>query len=115
MLSALEEELAALREAALFAVNNVNAGGVLFEDHLWAMPARVRMVGLSGVRHGAALALVAVQLCSGHDFCLLEPGFPVGVNEEETAELTGDFIATAEAIVVAMHAGDVVLTAFFES
>jgi len=45
---------------------------------------------------------------------LLEPGFPVGTDEEEKEELTGDFITVAEAIVVAMHAGDVVLAAFFE-
>ena len=57
MLSALEEELAALQEAALIAVNDVNARGVLLEDRLWAMPASVRMVALHGVRHGAALAL----------------------------------------------------------
>ena len=57
MLSALEKELAALREAALIAVNDVNAEGVLLEDRLWAMPARVRTVALSGVRHGEALAL----------------------------------------------------------
>ena len=62
MLSALEEELAALREVALIAVNDMNAGGVLHEDHLWAMLAWVRMVALSGVPwgylspgHGAAL------------------------------------------------------------
>jgi hypothetical protein len=33
-------------------VNDMNAGGVLLEDHLWAMPAHVRMVTLSGVCHG---------------------------------------------------------------
>ena len=57
MLSALEEELAALREAALVAVNDVNAGCVLLEDYLWAMPAQVWTVALCGVCHGAALAL----------------------------------------------------------
>ena len=56
MLSALEE-LAALREAALVAINDVNVGGVLLEDRLWAMLAQVRTVALSRVRHGAALAL----------------------------------------------------------
>ena len=91
----------------------MNVGGLL-EDHLWAMPARVRMVGLSGVRHGAALALVAVQLCSGHDFCLLEPGFLVGTDEEEKKDLTGDFTATTEAIMADTHAGDVILATFFE-
>ena len=92
----------------------MNTGGVLLEDCLWAMPAWVRMVALRGVHHGAALALATVQLCFGHDLCLLEPSFPVGVDEEEKEELTGDFITVAEAIVVAMHAGDVVLAAFFE-
>jgi hypothetical protein len=56
MLSALEE-LAALQEAALVAVNNVNVGGLLLEDCLWTMLACVRMVALQGVCHRAALAL----------------------------------------------------------
>ena len=34
VLSALEEELAALQEAALIMVNDVNTGGVLLEDCL---------------------------------------------------------------------------------
>ena len=111
---ALKEELATLREVTLIAVNDVNAGGVLLEDHLWDMPAWGRTVALSGVHHGATLALAMAQLCSGHDLRLLEPGFPVGANEEETEELTGDFTAAAEAIVAATHTGDVVLAAFFE-
>jgi hypothetical protein len=57
VLLALEEELVALREAALVAVNYVNARGVLLDDRLWAMPSWVRTVALSGVCHGAALAL----------------------------------------------------------
>ena len=105
--------MTALWETALIAINDVNAGGVLLEDHLWAMPGQVRMVALHKVRHGAALALAAAQLHSGHDLRLLEPGFLVGADEQE--ELIGDFIATAEAIMVATHAGDVVLAAFFES
>ena len=56
MLSALEE-LAALQELALVTVKDMNTEGVLLEDCLWAMPAQVRMVALSGVRHGATLAL----------------------------------------------------------
>ena len=71
-------------------------------------------MALSGVCHGAALALAVVQLCSSHDLRLLEPSFLVGTNEEEKEELIGDFTATVEAIMVAMHAGDVILTAFFE-
>jgi len=94
VLLALEEELAALREVALVAVNNVNARGVLLEDHLRAMPARVSIVALSGVRHGAALALATAQLRSSHDLRLLEPGFLVGIDEEEQEDLIGDFTAT---------------------
>jgi hypothetical protein len=54
-----------------------------------------------------------MQLRSSHDLCLLEPGFPAGA-DEEMEEPTGDFTATAEAIMAAMHVGDVVLAAFFE-
>jgi len=72
-------------------------------------------VALRVVCHGASLALAVVQLHSGHDLRLLEPGFPVGADEEEKEEeLTGDFTIAAEAIVMAKHAGDVVLLAFFE-
>ena len=69
-------------------------------------------MALCGAHHGAALALAAAQLHSGHDLCLLEPGFPVGADQEE--ELTGDFTATMEAIMAATHVGDVILAAFFE-
>ena len=55
-----------------------------------------------------------VELRCGHDLRQLEPGFPVGTDEEEHEELIGDFNVTVEAIVAAMHAGDVVLAAFFE-
>ena len=92
----------------------MNAGGVLLEDRLWAMPALVRMVALHRVHHGAALALAAAQLCSDHDLCLPESGFPVGADEEDNEELTGDFTTTVEAIMAATHAGDIVLAAFFE-
>ena len=114
MLSALEEELTALRVVALVVVNDVNMGGLLLEYHLWAMPARFRMVALRVVRHGATLALAMAQLHSGHDLRQIEPGFSVGANEEEQEELIGDFTTTTEAIVVATHAEDVVLAVFFE-
>ena len=44
---------------------------------------------------------------------MLEPGFLVGTDEEEE-ELTGDFTAAVEANMAATHAGDVVLSTFFE-
>ena len=88
--------------------------GVLLEDRLWAMLAQVRTVALSGVHHGAALTLATTLLCFGHDLRLLQPGFPIGADEEEKEELTGDFTTAVEAIVVATHVGDVVLADFFE-
>ena len=92
----------------------MNVRGVLLEDCLWAMLARVRMVALSGVDHGATLGLAMVQLHSGHDLRLLEPSFLVGTDEVEKEELIGVFTATVEAIVAAMHAGDIILATFFE-
>ena len=105
--------MAALREATIVAINDENVGGVLLEDRLWAMPAHVRTVALHRVRHGAALALAMVQLRSSHDLYLLEPGFLVSADEEKE-ELTGYFTATMEAIMVATHAGEIILVAFFE-
>ena len=80
MLSDLEEELSALQVAALIAINDMNPGGLLLEDYLWAMPAHVRMVALHGVCHGAANALAMARLHSGHDLHLLKPSFLVGGN-----------------------------------
>jgi hypothetical protein len=77
------------------------------------MLARVRTVALRGVHHRATLVLATAQLHSNHDLHLLEPSFLVGTNEEEE-ELTANFTATVEAIVVATHAEDVVLAVFFE-
>ena len=93
--------MAALREVALVTVNDMNAGGVLLEDRLWAMPTQVRTVALSRVHHGAALALAMALLRFGHDLHLLQPRFLVGADVEEKEELTGDFTAATEAIVVA--------------
>ena len=76
------------------------------------MLARVRMVALHGVCHGATMAMA--QLCSSYDLRLPEPGFPIGADEEEQEELIGHFTATTEAYVVATHAGDIILAAFFE-
>ena len=78
------------------------------------MLARVRMVALHGVCHGAALAVATAQLRSDDDLHLLEPGFLVGANEPELEELIGDFTAATEAIMAATRVGDIVLTTFFD-
>ena len=102
-----------LQEMALALINDVNPEGLFLKDCLWAMPAHVRMVVFHGVRHGAALALVAAQLHSSHDLRLLEPGFPVGANKHGQEKLISDFTTATEAIVAIPHAGNVVLDAFF--
>ena len=66
------------------------------------------------MRHGATLALAKAQLCSDHDLHLLEPSFLVGANDEEQEDLIGDFTTAVEAIMVATHAGDIILAAFFD-
>ena len=99
---------------ALVVVNDVNLGGLLLEDRLWAMPAHVRTVALCGVRHGASTTLATSQLYFGHDLYLLEPSFLVGANEEEQEELIDDFTAIVKAIMVPMYAGDIILAAFFD-
>jgi hypothetical protein len=70
------------------------------------------MVAHCRVRHGAALA--AAQLRFGHDLLLLEPGLPVGADEEEQEEPIGNFTIAIEAIMEATHVGDIILAVFFE-
>ena len=61
-------------------VKGMNPGGLLLEDHLWAVPTRIRSVATQGIHHGAGTALAMAQLRSGHDLRRLEPGFSVDVD-----------------------------------
>ena len=45
----------------------VNARGAAPVAHLHDIPNRIREVALHGIRHGAAMALAAAQVHSGHD------------------------------------------------
>ena len=65
-----------------------------------------------GVRYGAGATLATAQLRSGHELHHLEPGFPDNDRLKDQEDLIGDFIDAAEAIVVIIHAEDVVNNVF---
>jgi hypothetical protein len=69
-------------------------------------------VATHGVRYGAGAALAAAQLCSGHELHHLEPGFLDTDRLEDQEDLIRDFTDAAEAIVVTIHAQDVVNNVF---
>lgn len=107
--------LDALQQAAFGAVGAVNAGGVLLEDRLWAMPDRVKEVVTQGIHQGAATSLSMKQLHSGHDLLHLEPGLLVASlaeEEEKQEELVDDFTIATSAIENAINVEEVMLHAF---
>ena len=87
----LEERYEALSRAALDAVGIQGTGGLLLLDRLRGIPDQVEL----GIRRGAMLAFTAAQLCSGHDLCRLEPGFPEGTTLWERERLADDFTRAA--------------------
>ena len=70
----LTAQLESLRSAADHAAGFVNARGTILVVRLHDIPNRVREVAFHGVRHGAAMALAAAQVYSGHDLRLLPHG-----------------------------------------
>ena len=87
----LEERYEALSRAALDAVGIQGTGGLLLLDRLRGIPDQVEL----GIRRGAMLAFTAAQLCSGHDLCRLEPGFPEGTTLRARKSLADDFAGAA--------------------
>jgi len=69
-------------------------------------------VATHGVRYGAGAALATAQLRLGHELCHLEPSFLDTDRLEDQEDLIGDFTDAAEAIVVIIHAEDVVNNIF---
>jgi hypothetical protein len=51
-----------------------------------------------GIRHGAGVALTAMQLHTDQDLRRVEPGFPDHAGQEEQVELVSDFAATVAAM-----------------
>ena len=104
----LENHHETLQRVALGAVAAVNAKGVSLEDRLHDIPVRAREVATHGVRYGANAALAAVQIHSRHELYHLEPGFLDTNRLEDQEDMIGDFTDAAEAIIVTIHAQDVV-------
>ena len=94
------------------AVDAVNARGSLINARLHDVLSRVQEITLHGVRHGAAVALTAVQVQTGYELHAMETGFPTGDDPEEHEDLLKEFVMAAEAIVDITSAQDVVNKVF---
>ena len=86
--------------------------GFLINARLHDVPAHVWEIALHGVRHGAAVALTAAQVRTGHELHAMETGFPMGDGPEEHEDLLKEFTMAAEAIADITSAQDVVNKVF---
>lgn len=75
----------------MFSASVLNAQDDTLEICLQDIPVRAKEVALHSVRHGAAVALVIAQMCSGHDLRPLQPDYPNGEDPEDYQELVEDF------------------------
>jgi len=96
----LSAQLESLRLAADHAAGFVNVRGVALVVRLHDIPNRVREVALHGVRHGAAMALAAVQVHSGHDLRLLSLGAPATRYPRDYERLVEDFFDAANSVAL---------------
>ena len=78
----------------------VNARGAVLVVHLHDIQNHVREVALHGVRHGAAMALAAAQVHSGHDLQLLPRGAPATGHPGDYERLVKDFSDAANSVVL---------------
>jgi len=76
------------------------------------IPNRVRKVALHGVRHGAAMALAAVQVHSGQDRRLLPHDFSDASYPGEHERLVEDFMNVANFVAFNTLADDIVSKVF---
>ena len=101
-----------LRSAVDHVAGFVNARGAVPVVRLHDIPNRVREVALHGVRHGAAMALVTAQACSGHNLCLFPHGFLDAAHPREHERLVEDFSSAANSVAFNTLADDVVSKVF---
>ena len=94
--------------AADHAAGFVNARGAALVVRLNDIPNRVREVSLHGIRHGAAMALAAVQVHSSHDLRLLPHGALVTRYPEGYERLVEDFFDAANSVALTSQADDIV-------
>jgi len=93
-------------------VDVVNASGSPIDVRIQDIPTHVQEIALHGIHHGAAVALTATQVQTGHDPHTMEVGFPTDDGPEGHEDLIEDFTAAAEAIVDITPAQDVVNKVF---
>ena len=105
-------QLESLQLAASVAADAVNARGSPIAARLQDIPARVQEITLHGVRHGAAVALTAVQVQTRYELHAMEIGFPMGDDPKEHEDLLKEFVMAAEDIVDITSAQDVVNKVF---
>ena len=96
LLAQLESLCSATDHAAGF----VNARGIVPVVRLHDIPNHVREVTLHGVRHGAAMALAAAQVHSGHDLRLLPCGALVTRYPGDYERLIEDFFNTTNSVAL---------------
>jgi len=82
--------------------------GHLFNNHLHDVSARVQEIALHSVHRGAAVALAAAQVQTGHDLCTMEPGFPMADDPDMHEDLIEEFDNTTAAIMDITSAQDVI-------
>ena len=87
-----------LQLATDHAAGFVNARGAVLVVRLHDIPNRVREVALHGVRHGAAMALAATQVHSGHDLRLLPHGASATGYLGDYERLVKDFSDAANSV-----------------
>ena len=104
----LSSQLESLRSATDHATRFVNARGAVPVVRLHDIPNHVREVALHGVHHGAAMALAAAQVRSGHNLQLLPHGFPNAAYPGEHERLVEDFMSVANSVAFNTLVDDIV-------
>ena len=108
----LSTQLESLRLAADHAAGFVNVRGIVLVVRLHDIPNHIREVALHGVRHGAAMALAAAQVHSGHDLWLLPRGALATGYPRDYERLVEDFFDAANSIALTSQADDIVNKVF---
>ena len=107
-------QLESLRLAADHVTGFVNARGAILVVRLHDIPNHVREVALPRVRHGAAMALAAAQVHSGHDLRLLPHGASATGYPRDYERLVVDFSDVANSITFISQADYIIAKVFFD-
>jgi hypothetical protein len=106
----LETELQALCQVTDATTSYVRARGEHLEECLLDVPEHFRDVVENGVHRGAAVALTAAQVQSGHELRFLI-GFPKGEGAADHERLVEDFDEATDGITAEVPTEEVILKA----